>query len=338
MIVLLAMSAASAKSWCAAKVVAHEWGVAVLQPQGGLVLPTELPLWFERSGVEPTTAPRVRELPADNGVRTLPVVQFWRGDTRTGPVPVGVTVGFTLGTAAVWFPPVDALALHTPEAQLTWDALTLDATATGALGPVGGSPWVQALRDAPGALWVNRGGDSERFLFYEGRTREEPAVVATFEGGAWWVRNRSDWAVHDVWLVRDGRRGHAGSLAPGARVAVTLDAPIDATWGAEVRSGWVTAQPVLADGPWHGDDCVMQRDPAVPVTHTAGYALYPSEVDAMLGVWGPRLFGPRDHLLYREDPAALDAVMPVSLYTDMRHWLEWRRLGVVLVEDAAHGG
>ena len=103
--------------------------------------------------------------------------------------------------------------------------------------------------------------------------------------------------------------------------------------GAEVRSGWVTASPVLADGPWHGDDCVMQRDPAVPVTHAAGYTLYPSEVDAMLGVWGPRLFGPRDHLLYREDPAALDAVMPVSLYTDMRHWLEWRRLGVVLVED-----
>ena len=68
------------------------------------------------------------------------------------------------------------------------------------------------------------------------------------------------------------------------------------------------------------------------MNQAAGHALYGSEVDAMLGVWGERLFAPGDHLLYREDPSALDAVMPVSLYTDMYHWFDWRRLGVVLVE------
>jgi hypothetical protein len=333
MLLLVLGSAGWARTWCAAPIVAHEWGVTALRPGGGVVLPTELPPWFARSGVEPLAGPRVRDLPADSGERTLPVVQFWAPGGVSGEVPAAATVGFTQGSATVWFPPVDVLALHDPKAQLQWESLTLTTHPTGALGVVGGSPWVERLRTAPptngaGPLWVNRGADSERFLFYEGRTREVSAVVAAPEGDGWTVHNRSDWPVHDVWLVRDGRRGHVVRLEPGATQRVRFDAAVDAAWRSEVWSGLVdtTATPP--------EPCLVQnRDPATPAQRPSGHQLYASEVDTMFQVWGPRLLAATPHLMYREDPAALDAVMPVSLYTDMAHWFDWRRLGLVLVED-----
>jgi hypothetical protein len=53
----------------------------------------------------------------------------------------------------------------------------------------------------------------------------------------------------------------------------------------------------------------------------------------LLDVWAARLVGPGPlRLVYREDVAALDALMPLSVYTDMYHYAELRRLGVVLVE------
>jgi hypothetical protein len=331
-ILLLAVDVASAKSWCASPVVAHEWGVAVLRPQGGLSLPTDLPPWFERSGVAPLAgATPVRSLPADNGVRTLPVVQLWRGDDRPGPIPFALEVGFTQGTAAVWWPPVDALSLHTPERQLAWDALVLDDVPAGAVRD-SALPWVGRLREA-GPLWVSRGPDSERFVFYEGRTREAPAVTVVDDPRGIRVRNTGDWPVHDVWVVRDGRAHGVPRLAPGEEAAPSVSRAVDAAWRSEVRAGWVDpAGRALVPRRASGEGCVTGRDPAVPVSRAEGHALYAPEVDAMLTVWGERLFGAADHLLYREDVAALDAVMPVSLYTDMTHWLTWRRLGVVLVE------
>jgi hypothetical protein len=77
----------------------------------------------------------------------------------------------------------------------------------------------------------------------------------------------------------------------------------------------------------------MMRNPAVPVEAAEGHRLYEEEVAVLLDVWSERLLESSGvHLVYREDTAALDAVMPVSLYTDMVHFFEWRRLGVVLVE------
>ncbi len=40
-------------------------------------------------------------------------------------------------------------------------------------------------------------------------------------------------------------------------------------------------------------------------------------------------------LVYREDPAPLDVLMPVSLSTHMDHHIDWRRLGLVVVEGMA---
>jgi len=38
-------------------------------------------------------------------------------------------------------------------------------------------PWVDTLRGLDDALWVNTASESERFLFYDARTRERPAIT-----------------------------------------------------------------------------------------------------------------------------------------------------------------
>ncbi len=40
-------------------------------------------------------------------------------------------------------------------------------------------------------------------------------------------------------------------------------------------------------------------------------------------------------VLYREDPAALDAAAPLSIYTDMHHFVRMSRTGLVLWEGVA---
>ena len=78
------------------------------------------------------------------------------------------------------------------------------------------------------------------------------------------------------------------------------------------------------------------RDPAVPTEDAADHRLYAAEVDVLLGVWSGRLLEDEGvHVVYREDTDALDTLMPASLYTDMYHHIDWRRLGVVLVEGMA---
>jgi hypothetical protein len=78
----------------------------------------------------------------------------------------------------------------------------------------------------------------------------------------------------------------------------------------------------------------MQRDPAVPFDHTTDHRLYAAEVDRVLDAWGPRFFDATGTtLVYREDVAQLDEVMPLAVHTDMYHHVELRRLGLALVEN-----
>jgi hypothetical protein len=84
------------------------------------------------------------------------------------------------------------------------------------------------------------------------------------------------------------------------------------------------------------DDCVMQRDPAVAVALSDGHGLFPGEIDALLDLWQGRFFDQDGTvLLYRDDPGALDAMAPLALYTDMRHYVELSRTGLVLWEGIA---
>jgi hypothetical protein len=78
----------------------------------------------------------------------------------------------------------------------------------------------------------------------------------------------------------------------------------------------------------------MQRNPAVPVDRAADHRLYAAEIDVVLDAWGARFFDAQGTtIVYREDIAQLDAAMPLSLYTDMQHHVQLRRLGLALVEN-----
>ena len=239
-----------------------------------------------------------------------------------------------------------------PTRQLLWEHLNLSAK--GAASALTSQSWVEAQRQLDGALWVSRGAESERFAFYEGKTDERPLVQV--ERGEGWteqqprylLKNQSEWPVHDVLVVR--RHGteawvfYAPSLDPSGEAKFSFDEAMDAGSDAfrKATRGRLSDTLVDAETPtppkeyrWGGSECVEGRDPAKPVETASGHQLYQAEVDLLLDTWGPALF---EHegtvVIYREDVATLDALMPLSLYTDMFHFIDLRRTGLVLWTDA----
>jgi hypothetical protein len=368
----LLASAASAASWCAAPLVVHEWGVHVVRVDGAAPAGVPLPSWFHDQGdAGPSGAVPVRALPADSGIRALPVVQLYVAPWFGDEAPVALEVGFRDGAASSWWPAVDRrvpagvagsvasarqreqlLAERAarvpsgraptpgpdPTKQLGWDRLELTGSATAPLRPPE-QDWVAALRRVPGAAWVSREGESDRFVYYEATTREAPDV-ALRRTGSWWsgvtttLVNRSDYPLHDVIVLVDGRAWTAPALPPGRTAEVTPDRPLDrdalVAW---LRARWTDrAGPPTSEG-WDLHDCVMMRDPAIPVERTTGHRLYEAELDVLFDVWADRLLaGDAPRVLYREDPDAIDARMPLAVYTDMYHDVSLHRLGITAVE------
>lgn len=373
---LLIAASVQAESWCAYPLHAHEWGVEVFRADGHGEPPVDMPPWFygDAAGGGPE-GPPVRDLPADSGVRTLPVVHFYAPVHWSDAVPLAVEVGFRQGRAAAWYPQADLLRSPEqangsgarrqladlnelraarqpyggqtgalpgdPTAQLAWDALSLtpEPSASPQATDVG---WVPLLRELD-AMWVNQGDESERFLFYEAATSERPALRVE-RGGTWsadrphyLLHNDTDHAVHDVLVLADG--GTVGFYAPqipaGTSAGFLLDKPGPDDPRALLRDAIVDhAQSAPAtDYSWAREDCVMGRDPAIPVTQAQSHRLFEAEVDAILEVWGDRFFGQDSTvILYREDLEALAELMPLSIYTDMFHFVQLRRLGLVMWE------
>lgn len=375
-----------AEMWCADPLWVHEWGVVVF---GGSDVPRSgagpsLPAFFHsRTGAASALGPPVREMPVDGGDRLLPVLQFYSpGNWR--PVPVGLEVGFTHGAASQWYPQVDGLrsaadahgsAAQTgraqllasraarggmpglaplgrdPTRQLAWDHLVLEDTARHPAA-TSSTPWVDRLRGLQGALWVNGAQESERFVFYEGRTTETTAL--TIERGPSFapgrrhlvLRNRSTHAIHDLLLVHREARAvyvlHAPQIPAGQSAGFVLEehrvdgAAVETATRGVLRAAMVDAtQPAPPTSySWGGaDGCVMQRDPAIPVESAVDHRLYADEADAVLAIWGARFFDATGTtVVYREDTAQLDEVMPLSIYTDMYHFVVPHRLGLALME------
>ncbi len=375
LVAALLATAVQAESWCAYPLHAHEWGVQVFDADGHQQPPVAMPAWFhgEAAAAGPEGTP-VRDLPADSGVRTLPVVHFYAPARWAQAVPLAVEVGFSQGEAAAWYPQADLLRAADqangdaarrqlvelreqraerqpyagagagplpgdPTAQLVWDALGLSAEpASEPLDTDIG--WVPTLRDLD-ALWVNHDGESERFLFYEADTHERPALRV--ERGSTWapdrphylLHNDTEHPVHSVLVLAEG--GSVGFYAPqipaGSSAGFLLDGPGPDDPRALIADAITDhAEPEPAtDYSWAREDCVMGRDPAVPVTQAEGHRLFEAEVEAIMEVWGERFFETDDTvILYREDTAALAELMPLSIYTDMFHFVELRRLGLVL--------
>ena len=367
---------AQAESWCASPLYVHEWGVEVFRADGHREPPVELPGWFYNGpGSDTLGGQPVRDLPADSGVRTLPVVHFYAPRVWGDDVPLAVEVGFREGQASAWYPQADLvrpareangalafaarLALEVqranrvpfvepkdplpgdPTAQLVWDALTLSPEPSNR--PMDTDVvWVHTLRDLD-ALWVERGTESERFLFYEADTRERPALRV--ERGETWAPDRphyvlyndSEHAIHDVLVVHDGGAAtfFAPSIPAGSYAGFLMDSPEVEDLRALVERRLVDADRSEAptQASWIFDDCVMTRDPAVPVRRAGGHRMFQPEVDAILEVWGERFFEQDGTtIIYREDAASLDRLVPLSVYTDMYHYVELRRLSLILWE------
>lgn len=350
---------AAAKSWCAYPLFVHEWGVHVFDGAGRLQdgRAELLPPWF--LGPE-SVRPRgpggaVRDLPRDNGDRDLPVLHFYSPRMRwmTGPkptsIPVGLEVGFTEGTATRWFPAVDALRpADGARPQLVWERLELFASPTQRVNATP-LPWIAEARKLP-SMWVEGKGGAERFVFYEGKTRE--TVPLTLTRAPDWtaskrryaLTNRGRFAIHDLHVLH--REAEAsflvrlGLLGPGQTTTFTLD---DRKVADPLREGRVSLRAALVDPKdaappteyeWGKDRCVMQRDPAVPFAEASSHTLYAAEADLLLGVWGERFFGGPatrgTNIVYREDTAALDALMPLAVYTDMLNFVVLHRAGLAV--------
>ena len=340
----LLVSPAHAKSWCATPLVVHEWGVQVFHGPGAQPVDMDLPPWFHRrASVGSVGVTPVRSLPADGGEREIPVLQFYASRVYGDGVPVAVELGLIDGQPSVWYPREDRLLPARPDGdagvQLAWDALSLTVQAR--VAPQATQlPWIGELREVPQALWVNRGGQSERFLFYEAQTRAKPSV--RIEGDR--LINSGSQPVHDLIVVsRSGgvvRVDQHSVLSSDSHAALDLEPMDDAA--ATLRT-WLAAALAADEGvealdEWSMDmdDCVMMRDPAVPVRSSEGHGLYPQEIDALLNLWQVRFFEQQGTvLLYREDPAALDAAAPLSVYTDMNHFVRMSRAGLVLWEGLA---
>lgn len=367
LVLLLVPNVALADMWCAAPLIVHEWGVHVFRGDGQPATALPLPPWFHTTGPVAPRSTSVRALPPDSGIRTLPVLQFYAAGARS--VPIGIEVGFTHGPASVWFPQVDTLvpfalasgavaaqqrvALQVqraqrlqrqrlgepvaadPTRQLVWDRLTLNAEPSrAALATDVG--WVKELR-AVDALWVESPSQSERFVFYEGETREvNPIRLARADDWdpkrrAYVVENTSAHPVHDLIIThRDGATltGHVAFIAARSQARVVL-APAEAgALEARLRASLVTPKDLQGV-----NICVSDRDPAQPFELASSHKLFAAEVDALVSAWRPRFFEQRGTtVLWREDLAALTEALPLSIYTDMFHYVLLSRASLKLWE------
>ena len=228
------------------------------------------------------------------------------------------------------------------DVQLGWDSLTLRAEPQGDHVSTD-VPWVSELRGFNDALWVEHDNESERFVFYEADTHESPAVrislsrASTSERPHLLAHNEGQAPVHDVVVVH--RNGDAvwsariPIIQPGHTASAV--AQPNSTGEAWLRERITDTEAVLADDialDW-SQECVMMRNPAEPFTATDDHRLYPHEVDALMTAWQGRFFDDEGtRVVYREDTASLQANMPLSIYTDMYHYVTLQRLGLTLVE------
>ncbi len=239
-----------------------------------------------------------------------------------------------------------------PTRQLVWSRLDLTPEPTRAPPPTTAA-WVADTRKYP-SLWVNGQRESERFVFYEAKTHERPLI--RIQRASDWSPTRRHLALHnvgtdpvyDVFFVhREGTQTfvfYAPSIPAGQSAGLLLDdhavtaRDLTAATTDRLRTALVdqTAPQPPKDDRWDMDHCVMGRDPALPFERAVGHRLYRHEIDTVLAVWGPRFFAqPGTTVLYREDIALLDRVMPLSLYTDMYNHIVLRRLGLALWEHVA---
>ncbi len=433
--------------WDPLPMTVHEWGVNTFDWEVDDRLVQELPDFLytdqEPGKLIAKPATPVRNLPADSGVRTKPILYLYTPGKYQleKPPQVGVEMRFAFGHANAWWPQVnqyrsaamtrsadapdwsdwrarallmykevmtgdgrnaDALArwdarlaaynkldqraqiawlangLRGHDApdfpvdermQLVWDKLTLhDTVPEGQALPGKDLPedhWVNIARQVD-AAYVSNGSETERYVFYEGKTREQPAIaiLPASPGANWWSRdpagdrevavvNVSRYPIYDVMAVyrdRDKDILWTGSIPmlpalPRQQSQVdqvmalrvpNFDQPgaddeikLDpATFAHRTRERLIEN---LTAGYHYDYGNVTMRDPADPQPPTRMHQLFNKEAVALERIWHDDFFASEGlTVLYRESPAYLDEAMPLNIYTSMYWYVKLSRCGLVL--------
>ena len=237
--------------WGPWPVSVHEWGVHEFDWTNPAATATAVaPFMYtdKTPGVPiPPPGPRVKDLPPDWGIRLKPVLYF---HTRANDkARVGVEVRFVGGHASSWWPQVSIYRTPAQVAQaapfdyngwmqqqpkfyrpgqvkvpddqrfeLAWQDLTITKTAPprGLPDHTGQPAWIAQARKVD-CDYVSNGKETEKFLFYEGQTRETPALAVLPANSAMttdsrattcYLVNAGDQPIYDVFVVyRDTKRG-----------------------------------------------------------------------------------------------------------------------------------
>ncbi len=408
-LVLGAGIAASGGMWSAQPLYVHEWGVNQFDWSAAGPPAPDFPayMYTDRKPGKPVPVKgsRTKDLPPDSGIRWKPILYFYPQWERGKSVPLGVEVRFARGRAWSWWPqvntyrtpgevakakPVDWAAWKKKHGQrrwggklapvpddkrfeLVWSKLELTrkppkgAALPGAKLPA--DHWARVAREVD-AWYVSNGKECERYVFYEGRTREVPAVTI-LPPGTWLTgafRNSKDYLlvntgkhpIYDVFVTcrKDGKlwTTYIAELPPArapktesgkapARGTAPLTAlpipdfaknppkkPIGAAEFKARTSGRLVE--ALSTGrrlPGGRSGLSTMRDPADPGGAAQTHLLYPQEAAVLEKIWRKQFFASDGWtIVYRESPAYLNAAMPLNIYTDMYHSPVISRCGLVL--------
>ena len=246
--------------------------------------------------------------------------------------------------------------------QLVWEELTLheekpaDQALPGADLPA--DHWAKIARDVD-AAYVSNGKETERYVFYEGKTSEVPAIaLIPAEGGArFHDYGRRPKTVKEVSLVNVGKHSIYDVIAiyqdrekgilwsgympvmPPREVAMRIPDfknPLESdnlTLSPEEFRRMTTERMIenLTSGTPVVMHNVMGRDPADAQGPTQRHQLFHKEAVGLERIWHDDFFeGEGFTVVYRESPAYLDEAMPLNIFTSMHWHIRLSRCGLVL--------
>jgi len=379
--------------------VVHEWGVNEFDWSGKASQQESLPgfIYTDKSPGKPlpVTGGKVKDMSPDSGMRKKPVLYFYPQGYMTENVKVGVEVRFAAGYANVWWPqvnfyrtpeqvaaakPVDWQTWRKKQAsrrygkdrpkvpdderfELVWYNLALTKKLPKGMSLAGPKlpkdHWVRLARQG-GGCYVSNGREVEKFLFYEGKTRETPTVTILppqHNDKRYHLVNVGDYPIYDVFVIyRDNGKLWMKYLAVMPPVPMAKKQESD--WGHHVpqivslpmpdfsmlpsgmpmgkdefncRTSMRLIESLSAGEHYSGRWATGLRDPADPQPPTKMHQLFRAEAEALEKIWRKEFFlSPGLTILYRESPAYLDKAMPLNIYTDMQHYVKLSRCGLVL--------
>lgn len=247
--------------------------------------------------------------------------------------------------------------------QLVWEKLTLHPELPAGMALPGkelpDGHWTRLAREVD-AAYVSNGQEAERYVFYEGKTREEPAIALLPASGAGNRRflsrpvddgtreaavvNVSKHPIYDVIAVYRNREkgilwtGHVAMLPPRTAALRIPDfsrpkKEDDLQTSPEDFRSKTTGRllEALTAGIHYDAGGTMMRDPADPHPPTQLHQLFPREALGLEKIWHDDFFAAEGMtVIYRESPAYLDEAMPLNLFTSMYWYIRLSRCGLVL--------